>query len=183
MGKAFWLVTVAVLLFGTLLWTRTQAGAETLSTGQPAPDFSLPDASGTPRALADFRGEWLLLYFYPKNDTPGCTKQACTFRDGYQELRARGVQVVGVSLDDGASHQAFAAKHKLPFPLLSDAGGKVAARYDSLWSLGPVRFARRHSFLIDPQGRLARIYRKVDVDTHFRQVLDDLDALQRTLPG
>jgi thioredoxin-dependent peroxiredoxin len=177
MSKALWLVLLALAL-GALLWARAQTRVETLVTGEPAPDFSLPDARGAPRALADFRGEWLLLYFYPKNDTPGCTKQACTFRDGYQELRARGVQVVGVSLDDGASHQAFAAKYRLPFPLLSDHDGAVAERYRALWSIGPVRFAKRHSFLIDPQGRLARIYRKVEVDTHYRQVLDDLNEVQ-----
>lgn len=178
MSKALWLTLIAAVVLAGLLWTRAQARADSLAVGQPAPDFELPDAQGAAHALADFRGEWLLLYFYPKDDTPGCTRQACAFRDGYRELRARGVQVVGVSLDDGASHRAFAEKHRLPFPLLSDDGGAVAERYAALWSLGPVRIARRHSFLIDPQGRLARIYRKVDVDTHYRQVLDDLTEVQ-----
>lgn len=178
MSKALWLALIAAVVLGGLLWTRAQARAESLAPGQPAPDFELPDAQGASRALAEFRGEWLLLYFYPKDGTPVCTQQACAFRDGYQELRGRGVRVVGVSLDDGASHRAFAEEHRLPFPLLSDPDGAVADRYGALWSLGPVRIARRHSFLIDPQGRLARIYRKVDVDTHYRQVLDDLAEVQ-----
>lgn len=178
MSKALWWLLLAAVLVGGLLWARAQARADTLAPGMPAPDFALPDARGEQRALADFRGEWLLLYFYPKDDTPGCTKQACAFRDGYQELRARGVQVVGVSLDDGESHRAFAEKHRLPFPLLSDRTGEVAASYGALWSLGPLRLTRRHSFLIDPQGRLARIYRDVDVDSHYRQVQDDLTEAQ-----
>lgn len=178
MSKALWWLLLAAAVVGGLLWVRAQARADTLAPDMPAPDFILPDARGGQRALADFRGEWLLLYFYPKDDTPGCTKQACAFRDGYQELRARGVQVVGVSLDDGESHRAFAEKHRLPFPLLSDRTGEVAASYGALWSLGPLRLTRRHSFLIDPQGRLARIYRDVDVDSHYRQVLDDLTEAQ-----
>lgn len=180
MSKGWWWLLLATLLVGGLLWARAQARDDSLAPGMPAPDFILPDAQGTARALADFRGEWLLLYFYPKDGTPVCTKQACALRDGYQELRARGVRVVGVSLDDGESHRAFAEKHRLPFPLLSDPTGATAAGYGALWSLGPVRVTRRHSFLIDAQGRLARIYRNVDVGSHYRQVLDDLTEVQNT---
>jgi len=106
--------------------------------------------------------------------------EACAFRDGYQELRRRGVQVMGVSLDDTASHQAFANKHRLPFPLLSDTDGQVAKRYGALWSLGPIKYAKRHSFLIDAQGRIVQIYRSVDPDIHFRQVLEDLEKVAVT---
>lgn len=172
-----WLVVAVVAVLAAMFVLRPAAAETALTVGAPAPDFALPDAHGQERRLADFRGEWLLLYFYPKDDTPGCTREACAFRDGYAELRARGVQVVGVSLDDAASHRAFAQKYRLPFPLLSDAGGTVAQRYGALWSLGPVRFAKRHSVLIDPQGRVARLYRDVDVDRHFREVLDALAAL------
>lgn len=157
-----------------VIWFLVPAHAESLRMGEPAPTFVLPDASGKPRDMQEFRGEWLLLYFYPKDDTPGCTKEACAFRDGYLELRQRGVQVVGISLDDTASHRAFAEKYKLPFPLLSDVEGKVAKQYDAIWSLGPMRFAKRHSFLIDNEGKLAKIYRSVDPDTHYKQVLSDL---------
>jgi len=171
------LVLMSLTVLVGLFWSRDHVRAEDLLVGAAAPEFSLSDAAGQQRQLKDFRGEWLLLYFYPKDDTPGCTQEACAFRDGYQELRRRGVQVVGVSLDDAASHQAFANKHRLPFPLLSDTDGYVAERYGALWSLGPIRFSRRHSFLIDAEGRIAEIYRSVDPDTHYRQVLDDLDRL------
>lgn len=174
MSKWLWLAVPVLLLLGSVLWSRAQPRADTLQPGMQAPDFTLPDAQGVQRRLADYRGEWLLLYFYPKADTPGCTKEACAFRDGYLELRRRGVQVVGISVDKPAAQQAFATKYRLPFPLLSDAEGATARAYGSLWSLGPLRYARRHSFLIDAQGRIARIYRSVDVDTHYRQVLEDL---------
>ncbi len=183
MSAWIWLVAAVAVALAAMIVLRPAAADTPVAAGAPAPDFALPDAQGQERRLADFRGEWLLLYFYPKDDTPGCTREACAFRDGYAELRARGVQVVGVSLDDAASHRAFAQKHRLPFPLLSDAGGAVAQRYGALWSLGPVRFAKRHSFLIDPRGEVARLYRDVDVDRHFREVLDDLAALTAGTAG
>ena len=174
MSKWLWLTVPVLLLFGSMLWPRAQLRAESLQAGMPAPDFTLPDVQGGQRRLADYRGEWLLLYFYPRADTPVCTQEACAFRDGYLELRRLGVQVVGISVDKPEVQRAFATKHALPFPLLSDADGQTARAYGSLWSLGPLRYARRHSFLIDAQGRIVRIYRSVDVDTHYRQVLDDL---------
>ncbi|HEY9198052.1 MAG TPA: peroxiredoxin [Gammaproteobacteria bacterium] len=174
MSKWLWLAVPLLLLLGSVLWTRAQPRAETLLPGMPAPDFALPDAQGTQRRLGDYRGEWLLLYFYPRADTPVCTQEACAFRDGYLELRRLGVQVVGISVDAPAAQQAFATKYRLPFPLLSDAAGTTARAYGSLWSLGPLRYTRRHSFLIDAQGRIARVYRSVDADTHYREVLDDL---------
>ena len=172
MNKWIWLLLIAILVLGVLFWSRPRA--ELLQRGAAAPDFTLPDSRGELRSLAEFQGAWLLLYFYPKDDTPGCTTEACAFRDGYVELRQRGVQVVGISTDDSHSHQAFAKKHQLPFPLLSDVDGRTAERYGALWSLGPVRLAKRHSFLIDASGNIARIYRSVDPDTHYSEVLDDL---------
>ena len=175
------LLITAVIVAGLVLLIsllRAQARDDTLRPGQPAPEFSLPDASGEPHALSAYRGTWLVLYFYPRDDTPGCTREACEFRDGYLEIRGLGARVVGVSLDDAGSHAGFAEKYRLPFPLLSDKDATVARQYGSLWSLGPVRFAKRHSFLIDPQGKLAKIYRKVDPATHTRQILQDLQALQ-----
>lgn len=179
MNNSLWLILVAVILVG-VFWSRNQLRAEELTIGMPAPEVSLPDADGHKRTLKEFRGEWVLLYFYPKDETPGCTKQACMFRDGYPQLRSRGVQVLGVSVDDRASHQAFTEKHQLPFPLLSDSDGVCAKRYGALWSLGPIRFTKRHSFLIDVHGRLAQIYRSVNPDTHYHQVLSDLDRLSST---
>ena len=175
---AWWTLAALAVLIG-VLWLRGEARADALAVGMDAPDFMLPDAQGTQRRLDDFRGEWLLLYFYPKDDTPGCTKEACAFRDGYQALRARSVRVVGISLDDAASHRAFANKYGLPFPLLIDTNGDMAARYGALRAWGPVRFAKRHSFIIDPAGRVRKIYRSVDVDTHYDEVLADLDQMLR----
>ncbi len=156
--------------------------AENLQPGQPAPDFNLPDQQGRHHALADYSGRWLVLYFYPKDDTPGCIREACQFRDHHQRLLEREAVVVGVSLDSTASHQAFGEKYRLPFPLLSDPDGEVARRYGALFKLGPLRFARRHSFIIDPKGRIARMYRKVEPDAHARQVLEELRALQAAWP-
>ncbi len=144
--------------------------------GTAAPDFALPDAEGKERRLAEWRGQWLVLYFYPKDDTPGCTVEAGKFRDSLPAFRALNAQVVGVSLDDGASHRAFAAKHGLPFPLLADAGGTVARRYGALSDYGVLRFAKRYTFLIDPDGRIARSYLSVDTGSHAAEVLSDLKA-------
>jgi thioredoxin-dependent peroxiredoxin len=145
--------------------------------GTRAPDFTLRDQQGEVRKLADFRGKWLVLYFYPKDDSPGCTTEACSFRDGQALISGLGAQVVGVSIDDSSSHRAFADKHQLPFPLLADVDGTVAARYGALSDWKLVKFAKRETFLIDPQGVVRKAYSKVDPDTHAAQVLSDLRAL------
>ena len=163
------------ILIAMALWNT--AGAAGLKVGDPAPGFTLEDQDGSQRALEDYRGRWVVLYFYPRDDTPGCTTEACRFRDDVHRLRDLGVTVLGVSLDDTVSHQAFAEKYHLPFPLLSDPKGRVAKAYGSLFGLGPLRFARRHTFLIDPQGRIAKIYRDVDPKTHSEEVIADLKAL------
>jgi peroxiredoxin Q/BCP len=148
-------------------------------SGDTAPEFALPDQDGRTRSLAEFRDKWLVLYFYPKDDTPGCTEQACAFRDDLHKLEAIGAQVVGVSVDDVTSHFAFASKYNLPFPLLADASGAVAARYGSIRDLGLVKFARRNTFLIDPQGRIAKIYVSANASKNSQQVIDDLQSLKQ----
>jgi peroxiredoxin Q/BCP len=148
--------------------------AQAPTVGTAAPDFSLHDQQGALRKLADFRGKWLVLYFYPKDETPGCTTEACSFRDGQALISALGAQVVGVSIDDSSSHSAFAANHQLPFPLLADTDGAVASRYGSLSDWKLVKFAKRQTFLIDPQGVVRKAYLNVDPDTHAAQVLADL---------
>ncbi|MEC5397682.1 peroxiredoxin [Uliginosibacterium sp. H1] len=155
------------------------APAATPPVNAPAPAFSLKDQNGATRSLNDFRGKWLVLYFYPKNDTPGCTTEACNFRDGHAMIQSRGAEVIGVSVDDTASHQAFIAKYQLPFPLLADVEGTVAQRYGALSDWKVVKFAKRQTFLIDPQGMLRKAYTSVDPDTHAQQVLQDLDALAK----
>jgi len=158
------------------------AEAETMAVteGQMAPDFSLRDQNGAMRTLSAYRSHWVVLYFYPKDDTPGCTTEACQFRDEFAAIRKLGAEILGVSVDSPESHARFASKYNLPFPLLADTDGKVARQYDALWSLAFVRFARRHTFIIDPQGKIARIYRKVRPETHSKEVIDDLKALQQS---
>jgi peroxiredoxin Q/BCP len=158
-----------------LLGFATSAAA--LSPGDPAPAIALKDQHGKLQQLAQYRGRWVVVYFYPKDDTPGCTTEACQFRDDLPALRALNVQILGVSLDDEASHARFANKYNLPFPLLADTDSAVATAYGALWSAGPIRFARRHTFLIDPEGRIARVYRNVTPKTHSREIQDDIRAL------
>ncbi|MDH4134771.1 MAG: peroxiredoxin [Gammaproteobacteria bacterium] len=155
------------------------AQAAELAPGEPAPAFALKDQDNKTHSLADYRGQWVVLYFYPKDDTPGCTTEACNFRDDLPALRALGVAILGISTDDTQSHARFAEKFKLPFPLLSDTDGRVAKSYGSLQSLGPIQFAKRHSFVIAPDGRLAKIYRSVSPATHSRELQQDLKELRK----
>lgn len=172
--------TVAAWVTGLLTSaTLSLAYAGELETGMMAPEFGLFDQLGKKQRLSEYRGRWVVLYFYPKNDTPGCTTEACNFRDDIFELRALGAEVLGVSLDSAESHARFAEKHGLPFPLLSDSRGDTARAYGALWSMGPVRFARRHTVIIDPDGRIAKVYRKVKPASHSAQVIADLKALQQ----
>jgi peroxiredoxin Q/BCP len=166
-----------LLLLMTLFAWLNPASADDLKVGDPAPDFSLIDQTGERQQLQDYRDRWLVLYFYPKNDTPGCTTEACNFRDDIYQLRRLQVALLGVSLDDSDSHRRFAEKYSLPFPLLADTEGRVAAAYGSLFSMGPLRFAKRHTFVIDPQGRIAAIYRDVEPKEHSQELIADLERL------
>lgn len=163
------------VMFGFLLsWGQAHA----LNPGDVAPDFSLLDQHQTLQTLSDYRGQWVVVYFYPKNDTPGCTTEACSFRDNINGIIAKQATVLGVSVDSVESHQNFAKTHRLPFSLLSDSDGKVAASYNSILNLGVIKFARRNSFIIDPNGLIAKAYKGVDPQTHVADVLRDLAALQ-----
>ncbi len=164
-----------VLMAGSL----SPAHADSLNIGQPAPNFDLKDQYGKTHRLADYQGRWIVVYFYPKDDTPGCTTEACHFRDDILHLQALKAEVFGISVDSAESHAQFAKKYGLPFPLLSDSAGATAGAYGCLKSLGPFKIAQRQSFIIDPTGRIAKIYRKVDADTHSAQVIEDLKALQQ----
>jgi peroxiredoxin Q/BCP len=130
------------------------------------------------RSLVNYRKRWVVLYFYPKNNTSGCTHEACQFRDDTLELDKLGADVLGISIDNRKSHAEFSRKYGLPFPLLADTDGKVATSYGSFFSFGPIRFARRHTFIVDPQGQIAKIYRNVDPKTHANQVVRDLSNLK-----
>jgi peroxiredoxin Q/BCP len=140
-----------------------------------APDFRLLDQHGKTHAVSDYAGRWLVLYFYPKDDTPGCTREACAFRDSHTRLLATGAAVLGVSLDSPESHGKFAEKYRLPFALLADSDGAVALKYGALMDWLVFRMARRMTFLINPAGRLHRIYLKPDPGRHAEEILAEME--------
>jgi thioredoxin-dependent peroxiredoxin len=144
--------------------------------GDFAPDFTLPDQNNRLHTLSAYRGQWVLLYFYPKDDTPGCTKEACTFRDSFPNFQNLPITVMGISLDSVQSHQKFAQKYTLPFTLLADEHRKVVELYDA-WGLGKL-LPKRMSYLIDPEGKIAKIYEHVTPDKHADEVLHDLQQQQ-----
>jgi len=167
------------LLLGLLAPAYADEPAATLpQVGQKAPDFRLQDQNGKWHTPADHQGHWVVLYFYPKDFTPGCTTEVCAFRDDVAKLRQQGADVLGVSLDDVKSHAEFAAKYHVPFPLLSDADSKTAQAYGVLASKMGFKYARRTTFLIDPQGRVAKVYEDVDPEKNSAQVLADLASLK-----
>ena len=152
-----------------------------ITVGEKAPQFKLKDANGREVKLADFRGKKVVLYFYPRDLTPGCTIEACAFRDDLSEFDKRNAVVLGVSTDDQSSHERFREKHNLQFPLLSDPDHQTAERYGvwqeknmygrKVWGI------RRSTFIIDEEGRISRVFDKVKPDRHSREVLDALDRL------
>ena len=174
-----WIILLGLAGALMLLILRMAQAEGLLHAGQSAPEFSLPDQDGKIRNLKDYAGKWLVLYFYPKDDTPGCTQEACAFRDDLQQLSALGAEVVGVSLDDSASHAEFAKKYHLPFPLLAGKNTDVAERYGVLLNLGLFKMARRYTFLIDPKGNISKIYDKVKTSRHSTEIIADLKRLIR----
>jgi thioredoxin-dependent peroxiredoxin len=154
------------------------APKQQLIIGQPAPYFELMDNKGDRINLNQYKNQWLMLYFYPKDDTPGCTKEACEFRDDMHHLEKLGAKVVGISVDSKQSHIDFAKKYALPFPLLSDTEGKVADAYGALTTIGPIKLSKRYTFLIDPKGSIAKAYFNIDTSKHSQQIIDDLKLLQ-----
>ena len=173
-----WLaIMIALIVFAALFVARAARAGELPEVGKPAPHFNLPDQNGKLHSLLDYRGKWLVLYFYPKDDTPGCTQQACAFRDDLHQISELGAQEVGVSVDDSKSHAAFAKKYNLPFPLLADASTETAQRYGALMNLFLVKIARRYTFLIDPQGNVSKVYLSVETSRHSKEIIEDLKKL------
>jgi thioredoxin-dependent peroxiredoxin len=149
-----------------------------LQIGDPAPDFSVLNEKGETVSLPELRGQWVVLYFYPKDDTPGCMKEACAFRDNFARFTAKNAIVLGVSLNDATAHNKFINKYNLPFSLLIDADTQLSTAYESY---GLKKFMgkeymgiTRNTFLIDPDGKIAKIYQKVKPETHPEQILQDL---------
>lgn len=166
------LSAISLLIFGSLT-----AMAEQVSEGAPAPDFELLDQDGELHSIEDYRGKWVALYFYPKDDTPGCTTEACEFRDNIFAFRKANCDILGVSLDDEESHKKFAEKHGLPFPLLADTKGVAADAYGVKARRFGMTLAKRETFLIDPEGNIAKHYAQVDPETHSAEILEDLKHL------
>lgn len=142
----------------------------TLAVGTKAPTFTTQDTSGKTVSLENYAGKNVVLYFYPKDDTPGCTKEACSFRDNYSAYQTKDVAVLGVSMDDVASHQKFTEKFNLPFPLLADTNGAIAKAY----GVDGGGYAKRVTFVIDGSGSIAKVYDSVKTDTHASDILADL---------
>jgi len=170
----FVLVIIAVVLLVPRLLSRSATPSE----GSVAPDFALTSQDGSSVRLKDYRGKWVILYFYPKDQTPGCTREAHNFQVDQPKYAERNAVVLGVSLDSVDSHKQFCAKEGLNFKLLADPDHKVTSQYGSLTNFGVVKFAARHTFIIDPQGRIAKAYTSVDPTRHSNEVLTALAQLQ-----
>ncbi|MBI4437645.1 thioredoxin-dependent thiol peroxidase [Candidatus Uhrbacteria bacterium] len=158
-----------------------------MKKGMKAPEFSLPDQEGRVHSLAEVKGRWALLYFYPKDDTPGCTKEACTIRDAWPKYKKLKMHVFGVSVDSVKSHEKFAGKYDLPFTLLADHDKSLVKKY-GVW--GKKKFmgreylgTNRTSFLIDPSGKIAKVYENVKPEVHAEEVLADVKAMTKQKAG
>lgn len=173
------LIVIAVTLLVPRLFSRSRRAP---GIGSIAPEFTLPSQQGDQVSLEDYRGSWVVLYFYPKDQTPGCTREAHNFQIDQPKYAERHAVVLGVSVDSINSHKNFCAKEGLNFKLLADTSGKVSEAYGSLTNLGVVKFAARHTFLIGPEGKIAAAFLSVDPARHSGEVLAALDQLQKSQP-
>ncbi len=173
------LILIVVVVAAILLVPRTLSRSAPPSEGSPAPNFTLTSQEGTSVSLQDYRGKWVILYFYPKDQTPGCTREAHNFQVDQPRYAQRNAAVLGVSLDSVVSHKKFCSKEGLNFKLLADTNHKVTEQYGSLKNLGVVKFAERNTFIIDPSGKIAKTYTSVDPSRHSNEVLAELDQLQK----
>jgi len=170
------IISIASILFFFLI---TGTSIAEINTGQTAPNFNLQDQNGNWHTLDNYKGQWVVLFFYPKDQTPGCTTEACNFRDNIFEFQKLNTQILGVSLDDIESHQAFSEKYSLPYPILADVNKECATEYGVLGKFMMMTIAKRQSFLINPEGQIVKHYKKVDPDTHTQEVIIDLKQLTR----
>ena len=170
------IISIASIL---CLFLITGSSIAEINTGQTAPNFNLQDQNGNWHSLDNYKGQWVVLFFYPKDQTPGCTTEACNFRDNIFEFQKLNAQILGVSLDDIESHQAFSEKYSLPYPILADVNKECATEYGVLGKFMMMTIAKRQSFLINPEGKIVKHYKKVDPDTHTQEVIIDLKQLTR----
>ena len=174
MNKFLWIgIAVVVVAALPLLFGRAACAADDAmpAVGQPAPTFTLPSQDGSPISLESYRGKWVVLYFYPRDMTPGCTIEAHKFQDALNQFEARNAVILGVSVDSTDSHQQFCTKDGLTFHLLSDTNHAVVSAYGSLGGFAGVVIASRNTFLIDPKGKIARVWTKVNPATAASDVL------------
>jgi peroxiredoxin Q/BCP len=174
-------VSAVVAMFAIFaLWSFTaRAGDRAPAVGSAAPDFMLNNQEGKPVSLHDFHGKWVVLYFYPKDMTSGCTIEAHNFQRDLAKYDAKNAVILGVSVQDEKSHQEFCAKEGLNFKLLADINKEVSEKYDSITNYGVMKLSARHTFLIDPSGKVRKVWMDVDVKTHSDDVLAALTELQK----
>ena len=171
---------LALAAVAGLLVTRTRAGDKAPAVGTVAPDFTLNSQEGKPVSLHDFKGKWVVLYFYPKDMTTGCTIEAHNFQRDMAKYEALGAVILGVSVQDEKSHQEFCAKEGLNFKLLADTNKEVSEKYDSVMNLGVTKLSARHTFLIGPDGLVRKVWTDVDVKKHSDEVLASIEELKKT---
>ncbi|PYU79535.1 MAG: peroxiredoxin [Acidobacteria bacterium] len=172
-------VAIIVLLVGIVVVRAMHTGGKAPSSGTPAPDFTLNSQDGTALRLHDLRGKWVVLYFYPKDFTSGCTKEAHNFQRDLRQYEEKNAIILGVSVQDETTHQKFCAKEGLGFRLLADTNYQVSSSYDSLVNLGVAKLSARHTFLIDPHSIVRKTYLNVNPEKHSAEVLADLSQLQQ----
>ena len=175
----FLIILLLVVIGVAVAWRFATAGSVP-GVGTAAPDFSLPSQDGSPISLRDYRGKWVVLYFYPKDFTSGCTIEAQNFQRDQAQYAQKNAVVLGVSVDNADSHKQFCAKEGLNFKLLADTGHQVSKEYGSLMNFGVAQVAARHTFLIDPQGKIVRAYTSVNPSQHSQELLAALDELQKS---
>jgi peroxiredoxin Q/BCP len=178
--KLLWIAVVVVAVLGVVLGVNSlrAAGDKAPAVGTPAPDFTLNSQENKPVSLHDFKGKWVVLYFYPKDFTPGCTIEAHNFQRDLALYEQKNAVIVGVSVQDEDSHQKFCTKEGLSFKLLADTKQEVSTQYDSVMNLGVAKISARHTFLIDPQGKVEKVWLEVKPDKHSGEVLAALAELQ-----
>ena len=177
--KFLWILLILVVIFAVMVrFSALRAGDKAPAVGTLAPDFTLNSQEGKPVSLHDFKGKWVVLYFYPKDFTSGCTVEAHNFQRDLAQYEQKNATIVGISMQDENSHQKFCAKEGLSFKLLADSQHDVSTRYDSVMNLGIAKLSSRHTFLIDPQGKVERVWLDVKPDKHSEEVLAALNELQ-----
>jgi thioredoxin-dependent peroxiredoxin len=179
--KMIWIfVVVIILLLGFVAVRAMSTGKKAPASGTRAPDFTLNSQDGKALSLHDLRGKWVVLYFYPKDFTSGCTREAHNFQRDLAQYEQKNAIILGVSVQDEATHQKFCAKEGLSFKLLADTKHEVSSSYDSLVNLGVAKLSARHTFLIDPAGVIRKTYLNVNAEKHSAEVLADLASLQES---